>query len=241
MTLSTQIIEKSTPYPDVSLIIFEEFLIDPCSSYRYITNEVETFLEAYSTIARDRDVRVLFLANNISMYNPYFLYFGLHLNDGETKCRVKNGDVILLKVNSDEFAQHMSKTRFGKIVEGTSYGAYAIGNVALRDSNEFIEKKQGTAYYSFGFFFAGTFYGVWKDDKKGLMYCSEDYDPSYNIRYTLTLSDHTPNTIMLKNIKTEPYWRLASILFKQGKMRFESNKAKSAWIGAMRMFNEIKI
>ena len=29
MTLSTQVIEKSTAYPDVSLIIFEEFLIDP--------------------------------------------------------------------------------------------------------------------------------------------------------------------------------------------------------------------
>ena len=241
MTLSTQIIEKSTPYPDVTLIIFEEFLIDPASSYRYMTNEVETFLEAYSTIARDRDVRVLFLANNISMYNPYFLYFGLHLKEGETKCKAKNGDIILLKVNSDEYANHMLQTRFGKIVAGTSYGAYAIGNVALRDSNEFIEKKQGTATYYSGFFYGGEFYGVWLDNKLSLAYCSEDYDPSFPKKYTLSMSDHSPNTIMLRTVKTEPCWRLAILLFKQGKMRFETGKAKAGWVGAMRMLSEIRI
>ena len=84
MTLSTQIVEKSTAYPGVTLIIFEEFLIDPSSSYHYLRNEVETFLEAYSTVARDRDVRVVFLANNVSLYNPYLLYFGLQLVGEQT-------------------------------------------------------------------------------------------------------------------------------------------------------------
>lgn len=241
MTLSTQVIEKSTAYPDVSLIIFEEFLIDPASNYHYLRNEVETFLEAYSTVSRDRDVRALFLANNISMYNPYFLYFGLHLADGETRCRVKDGDIILLKVSSEDFANHMFQTRFGRIVAGTSYGDYAIGNVSLRDDTEFLEKKQGTAYYYYGFYYGGDFYGVWRDDKLGLMYCSEDYDPSYPKKYTLSMSDHSPNTLMVRSARNEPVWRLATIIFKQGKMRFESGKAKSAWIGVMRMLNEIRV
>ncbi len=241
MTLSTQVVEKSTAYPDVTLVIFEEFLIDPSSSYHYLRNEVEIFLEAYSTIARDRDVRVLFLANNVSLYNPYFLYFGLRLTGDETIAKAKDGDVILLKVSSEAFADHMAKTRFGKIIAGTSYGEYAIGNVSLRDSNAFIEKKQGTAYYYFGFYFGGDFYGVWRDDKVGLMYCSEDYDPSYPIKYTLSMADHSPNTLMVNTAKNIATWRLAIIVFKQGKMRFETGKAKAGWVGAMRMLNEIKV
>lgn len=241
MTLSTQIVEKSTAYPNVSLIIFEEFLIDPSSSYHYLRNEVETFLEAYSTVSRDRDIKAVFLANNVSMYNPYFLYFGLHLEEGQTRCRAKDGDVILLKVSSEEFAEHMSQTRFGRIIAGTSYGEYAIGNIALRDTNEFIEKKQGTAYYYFGFYYGGEFFGIWRDDKVGLMYCSEDYDPSYPLKYTLSMADHSPNTLMVKSVRNLPVWRLATILFQQGKMRFETGKAKAAWVNVMRMLNEIKI
>lgn len=241
MTLSTQIVEKSTAYPNVSLIIFEEFLIDPSSSYHYLRNEVETFLEAYSTVSRDRDIKAVFLANNVSMYNPYFLYFGLHLEEGQTRCRVKDGDVILLKVSSEEFAEHMSQTRFGRIIAGTSYGEYAIGNIALRDTNEFIEKKQGTAYYYFGFYYGGEFFGIWRDDKVGLMYCSEDYDPSYPLKYTLSMADHSPNTLMVKSVRNLPVWRLATILFQQGKMRFETGKAKAAWVNVMRMLNEIKV
>lgn len=241
MTLSTQVIEKSTAYPNVSLIIFEEFIIDPASSYHYLRNEVETFLEAYSTVSRDRDVRVIFLANNVSMYNPYFIYFNLVLKDNETKCKAKGGDVILLKVGSDEFAQHMAQTRFGKIVAGTSYGAYAIGNDSLRDDTEFIEKKQGTANYYFGFYWMNGFYGVWRDDRMGLMYVSEDYDPSYPLKYSLSMADHSPNTLMVKSIRSIPVWRVATILFQQGKMRFETGKAKAAWINVMRMLNEIKV
>lgn len=239
ITLSTQIIEKSTPYPDVEDILFEEFLIDPASPYHYLRSEVETFLETYSTIARDRDVRCLFLANNVSMYNPYFMYFGLHLKGDEVKCR--KGDLILLKVSSEEYANHMLQTRFGKIIKGTSYGQYAIGNVALRDSEEFIEKKQGTADYYYGFFFEGEFFGVWIDDVLGLIYVSTDYDPYYKEKYTLSLSDHSPNTIMLKSIKNESKWRLSLLLFRQGKVRFENGKAKAAWLGVMRMLNELRM
>lgn len=239
MTLSTQVIEKSTPYPNVTTILFEEFLIDPSTSYRYLRNEVDTFLEAYSTVARDRDVKVLFLANNISMYNPYFMYWGLHLKDNEVKCR--KGDIILLKVSSEEYTKHMLNTRFGKIIQGTSYGNYAIGNISMKDNDTFIEKKKGTAFYYYGYYFDGEFYGVWEDETVGLIYVSEDYDPYCKLKFTLSMSDHSPNTIMLKSISSETCWKLSLLLFKQGKVRFESGKAKASWLSVMRMVNEIRI
>ena len=239
ITLSTQIIEKSTPYPDVTTILFEEFLIDPASTYHYLRNEVETFLEAYSTVARDRDVTVLFLANNISMYNPYFMYWKLYLKEDETKCR--RGDVLLLKVSSEQYAKHMSETRFGKIIAGTSYADYSIGNTAMRDSEEFIERKQGTAFYAFGYYYEGEFYGVWEDDEIGLMYISHDYDPYCKYKYTLSMKDHSPNTIMLKSINGDGNWKLILLLFKQGKVRFETGACKSSWLGVMRMVNEVRV
>lgn len=65
---------KSVPFPDVTLIIFDEFIIDR-GLIRYLPNEVITFSEMYSTIARLRDVIVLFLSNAITFTNPYFLFF----------------------------------------------------------------------------------------------------------------------------------------------------------------------
>ena len=85
------------------------------------------------------------------------------------------------------------------------------------------------------------FYGVWRDDRMGLMYVSEDYDPSYPLKYSLSMADHSPNTLMVKSIRSIPVWRVATILFQQGKMRFETGKAKAAWINVMRMLNEIKV
>lgn len=239
MTLTTQVIEKSTPYPKVTCIIFDEFLIDPKTPYHYLPEDVETFLECYSTVSRDRDIKAIFLANNVSMYNPYFMYFKLYLKYGETKCR--KGDVILLMIRDEEYEQHMENTRFGKIIKGTNYGNYAISNISLRDNNEFLEKKRGNAFYYFGFYYNGEFYGVWEDDEQSIFFISSDYDPYCKLKFTMTMSDHSPNTILLSTLKGEPCWKLALILFKQGKIRFESGKCKAAWLGVMKMVNEVRV
>ena len=50
--LSKATMLKSIPFPNVDLIIFDEFIIE-VGIYRYLPNEVRTFLECYSTISRD--------------------------------------------------------------------------------------------------------------------------------------------------------------------------------------------
>ena len=64
---------KSVPFPYVTKILFDEFIIDQ-GLIRYLPDEVQTFNEMYSTIARLRDVTVLFLSNAITFTNPYFPY-----------------------------------------------------------------------------------------------------------------------------------------------------------------------
>jgi hypothetical protein len=84
MALSKAKIEKSTSFPNVTTIIFDEFILDK-GNYYYIPDEVTNFLELYETVARTRNnVRVLFLSNAITVTNPYFLFF--HINvDGKKR------------------------------------------------------------------------------------------------------------------------------------------------------------
>ena len=51
----------------------------------------------------------------------------------------------------------------GRLVSGTSYSDYAINNKMVNDNNFFIEKKQGSAKFSFCFIYNGETYGVWID------------------------------------------------------------------------------
>lgn len=71
--------DKSTSYPKVGTIIFDEFL----SRKMYIQDEFVTFLNVISTIVRQRDdVKIFMLGNTVNKYCPYFAEFGLkHVTD----------------------------------------------------------------------------------------------------------------------------------------------------------------
>ena len=56
---------KSTAYPNVTKIFFDEFIVDK-NNIRYLKNEVDTFLNLFETVNRSRDnVDAFFLANNV--------------------------------------------------------------------------------------------------------------------------------------------------------------------------------
>lgn len=223
MPLSTAKVNKSVPYPNVWLIIFDEFIIEK-GVYHYLPNEVTCFLELYSTIARLRDVKVFFLANAITMTNPYFLYFDICLPYG--KDIMKKGDTLIEMVQDKEYINVANQTRFGKLVQGTEYGQYAIENKFILDNNTFVEKKTSNSNYTFAIIYKGHKFGIWTDLKEGKQYVSEDLDPSNKLEYALTLDDHTPNTLLLKGYKTS---LVNSFLrsYKLGLVRFESVKIKN--------------
>ena len=223
MPLSTSKICKSIPYDKVATIIFDEFIIDK-GYVRYLPDEVTNFLEAYSTIARMRDVKVWFLSNAISITNPYFTYFGIELPYG-SNFRVKD-DILIEVVEDDEHANAMRETRFGKLIKNTDYGAYAIDNKFLRDSSVFVEKKPSTASYRFAIVYRGEKYGIWRDSISGFYYCSNDVDPSGLLSYSVTLDDHQPNTVLLKGHGSSMFDRFIKA-YKEGYVRFENVNLKN--------------
>ena len=66
--------DKSTSFPDVKLVVFDEFI----TRGAYLKDEFVLYMNVLSTIIRDRnDVRILMLANTVNQYAPYFDEMGL--------------------------------------------------------------------------------------------------------------------------------------------------------------------
>lgn len=66
--------DKSTSYPNITTIIFDEFL----TRDSYQSDEFITFMNIVSTIVRQRDdVRIFMLGNTVNKFCPYFNEMGL--------------------------------------------------------------------------------------------------------------------------------------------------------------------
>lgn len=216
---------KSIAFPNVWLIIYEEFLIEDNGYARYLKNEVKQFLNFYMSIDRYRGCIVAFLANATTMVNPYTMYFDLSLPYGSNF--VRKGEILLQLVQDEEFIKEKKQTRFGKLIEGTEFAEYAIENKFLYDSKTFIMKKTEKCYYFFSFVYNNVTYGVWKDNHEGKIFISADVDPSCLICYSITIEDHKPNTMLLRNINKSPFFKTLIENYKLGNVYFESQKIKN--------------
>ena len=66
--------DKSTSYPDITTVIFDEFL----TRRYYLPDEFILFMNVLSTIIRQRNnVKIFMLGNTVNKYCPYFTEMGL--------------------------------------------------------------------------------------------------------------------------------------------------------------------
>lgn len=231
MALATSADIKSSSYPEVSLIIFDEFIIDKGVKH-YLKHEVDMFLDLYETIARMRDVTVLFLSNAVSFANPYTLYFNLSLPYNSNM--IRKGDILLEMVDNPEYVDTKKKTRFAKIIEGTAYASYSIDNNFLRDNADFIEKKSGNCTCVFIFTFQEQVFGVWYNYTLGKIFVSYDIDKYCGVKYALTLDDHKENTLLVKGSKSTHLSNFANN-YMRGCVFFESAKIKGVVLDALKL------
>lgn len=149
VALSTAASRKSVAYPDVTFIIYDEFIIEK-GAFRYLPNEPRAMMDFYSTVDRYQDrVRVLFLANSVSIMNPYFIEYGI-IPDDDTKWMTRHdGFVVAHYPNSAEFSDAVKSTRFGKFISNTEYANYAIGNHFHDNNQQLIRSKTSDAEYWF--------------------------------------------------------------------------------------------
>lgn len=241
--LSTANNKKSISYPNVTSLGFDEFLLDK-GNQRYLPNEPVALLNLYETIARpgtEHPRVVLFmLANAISITNPYFLYWDLRMPtkmDKNNKWIWKHPKrpILVEDVKNEAFIDRKRNTEFGKLIEGTSYSEYSIENKFLLDNDTFVEKKSPNARFYFTFIYMEHTLGVWVDYNEGKMYVSKSIDPSYPLVYSITMKDHKPNTMFLKNKNKSGHFKVFIENYQLGNVRFESINIKNICYEVIKM------
>lgn len=225
--LSTANILKSTAFPNVSTIVFDEFLLDNAGTYRYLKNEVTLLLDVIETVFRLRDGKTILLGNALNVHaSPYFAYWDLELpNDGKEFRTYKDGAIVVNYIRNLEYREAKKKSRFGKLIDGTEYGKYAIENQVLRENNSFIEKKPANSNFYGSLIINGFIIGIW-NGRNGYLYLSEKYDPNSKQKFALDYNDHTEQTVYT-TVRENMYMHMCVRGYKQGWLKFESQKIKA--------------
>ena len=234
--LSTASILKSDAFPNVQMIIFDEFIIDNRGTYHYLKDEVTKFLDAYETIARGRDVKVLFLSNAVSVTNPYFDYF--HLDkpfNGDIQRFGKSKEILVQNFVSPALSNMRKTSRFGSIIDGTEYSDYAFDNEWLLDNTDFIEHKTQRSEYFITLRYKDNWISVWIDRTQWIFYVSDDVDLQYPRKYSVTTDDHKPNVMLFAAAKKLGWLKQLIDAYQLGAVRYENMKLKNWFRDIMRM------
>lgn len=214
---------KSVSFVNVHTIFYDEFLSE---SKRYIKNEVDLAFNFYQTVARGggeciRDVKFVFVANAVSMFNPYFNQLNIKPKIGYTKT---NSYVVEMFTN-DDVNEEIKKSQFYNLIKDSKYGGYALSNDFYLDSMSFVEKvnlKNGR--YLCTLKYMNSHYGVYMFED--FIYVCSKFNLQFPTRYAFTTQDHNINYIMIYKNKHNYTLDLLREAFKHSQMKFESMKIK---------------
>ena len=217
---------KSSSYENVDTIIYDEFMLKEGSSQHYLRNEPEIILDLIETIGRLRDIRIYCLGNAISSTCPLMAYFDLTLPYNTDIKTFKDGTIAVEYIKNEKYREVKKASRFGKLIDGTKYGKYAIDNEFLTDSKAFIKKKDKNAKFYFILYVNGRQYGIWRDFTNGYIYVSNDIDPNCPIKFAIHEEDHNESTILAK-VRSNFWFKQIINHYRLARLCFESQAVKN--------------
>lgn len=221
MPLSSWQSVKSREFPNVCTILYDEFLLEKSSKQSYMQDEPKALLNFMDTVIRNRDnARVICMSNAVSIVNPFFLYFNI-VPDIDKRYNAYESIVVEIP-DSKDFTDERKKTKFGKLISDTDYGAFSLGNEFINDSKVFIERRSKESKFQFAVVYNGMTIGVWVDVDKGVMYASNEFDPSSKHVFALTTDDLDEKTMMMINWKQNYYISKMVNAFLNGYLRFDN-------------------
>ena len=220
---------KSSSYENVDIIIYDEFMLKEGSTQHYLRNEPEIILDLIETIGRLRDVRVFCLGNAISSTSPLMYYFDVTLPYNTDIKLFKDGTIAVEYIKNEKYREVKKASRFGKLINGTKYGKYAIDNEFLTDSKAFIRKKDKNARFYFILYVNGKSYGIWRDFKNQMIYVSNDIDPNCPIKFAINESDHNESTIFAK-VRSNFWFKQIINHYRLARLCFENQAIKNIFM-----------
>lgn len=227
--LSTASNRRSTPTPKVKLIIFDEFLIDDSNgTSRYLNHGMEKFVfdNFYETVARGRDIPVIFIGNAFSMVNPYFIDLNIRINDIENNKIYKGKYWTVLFWRDEEFIKQREQTQFYQATKDSQFHQHAFGNTFYLDKNDFIKKRPKDTEHQFSLVYLGRTYGVWVDWNKGCYYVStKGANTSREKTISMSLADNKPNNVNIRRYRNMPFMKAFRMACDNNRVFFDSQEA----------------
>jgi hypothetical protein len=220
---------KSIPFPKVTLIIFDEFIIEK-SHMQYLPNEAKTFDNFYNTVDRyDDRVRVFFLANSVSIMNPYFLKYRIVPKDGDEMMILANGFVALHLPVAEAFAAGVRLSRFGQFIteNDEEYADYAIGNGFSDNTGTLLSAKTPDAKYQYTLETKQATFSVWYDVNLNLYFVQRKL-PKQERKFTIV-----PSRVDSDNLLLLPNDRIMQILrtsYRMARIRFDDPSTRNAFL-----------
>lgn len=222
--------KKSVPYPLVTLIIFDEFIIDR-GALHYLPGETRAFLDFFSTVDRYQDkTRALLISNTVSIANPYFISWGIKPKDETEWWTSDDGFVVAHFIKDDQFTREVRKTRLGQFIDSTDYGSYAIDAKFADNHDNLIAKKTPEATYMYTLETESGTFAVWYDWGRQEYYVTNKR-PRKEVNMTMLKETHATGKVYVQygnKLLADLRWR-----FNHGRVFFDEPNARSAFMGVL--------
>ena len=158
---------KSMMFPNLQAIVFDEFICNGKFGEKYLKEEATKFLEVYNTFRRESTrLKCWFLGNPYSLYNPYFVYFGVNT------ALLKRGSIITDNKQYVVECAEMCQELRDKILRenplyqfDNSYTRYAFEGQNINDENILINDKRPDNYFLHSLFrVEGKYIAVYRNN-----------------------------------------------------------------------------
>ncbi len=225
---------KSASYPYVQWVLFDEFLFEEKAGKKYLKNEVNNFLGLLETIIRNRKgVRVIMMANDLSLVNPNTVYWGLDrkYEEGETAYYKADKGKVCLEIasTSAEFLEMKMKSDLAMVTKKDKFFESNYNNKFMLDSICFLRElpNQNKLKYITTIKFDGQMYGIWAYNKKRELYISEKYQRTYPVVYALQVEEHDDSTTFIGFNYRNGFLKVLLDNYRQGKVYCDTQRSKN--------------
>lgn len=154
---------KSLLYPNLGLIIFDEFIVNIRMGEKYLKDEVFRFKELYNTFQREADnLRCIFMGNPYSLYNPYFSWKKFKAKEIFPGAMLTTDDSALEAYElTEELKEYiLNKNPLYKFDD--AYKAYAFDGRAINDQQVYTMETQPSNFrLQWVFYTQGKYIGIY--------------------------------------------------------------------------------